>query len=219
MCLPERKTLRRGRPAAAWRSAWRVRRWRRAKRALRSDMGPLLLLAFLAPDGLGRILDALALVRLGRTQAADFGGDLADLLAIGAGNLDRGRPRGLHLNAGRNGHLDVMAEAQLQLQVLGVGLGAIAHAVDLEVDGEAVRHALHHVAGEVARGAPLHAGTTAVVARLEVELVAVPGDLDVVVHRELQLTTLALGLEMLALEVDRHPCGNDDRILADARHG
>src|SRR5262252_458195 len=194
MCLPERKTLRRGRPAAAWRSAWRMRRWRRAKRALRSDMGPLLLLAFLAPDGLGRILDALALVRLGRTQAADFGGDLADLLAIGAGNLDRGRPRGFHLNAGRNGHLDVMAEAQLQLQVLGVGLGAIAHAVDLEVDGEAVRHALHHVAG----GAPLHAGAAALAARLEDELVAIARHRHIVVHGELQLAPLALGLQMLA---------------------
>src|SRR5215467_5630898 len=219
MCLPERKTLRRGRPAAAWRSAWRVRRWRRAKRALRSDMGPLLLLAFLAPDVLGRILYSLALVGLGRTQAADFGGDLADLLAIGAGNLDRGRPRGLHLDAGRNGHFDVMAEAQLQLQVLGVGLGAIAHAVDLEVDGEAVRHALHHVAGEVAGGAPLHAGAAALAARLEDELVAIARHRHIVVHGELELAPLALGLQMLALEIDGDPGRDHHRMLADARHG
>src|SRR5215468_1669929 len=217
MCLPERKTLRRGRPAAAWRSAWRVRRWRRAKRALRSDMGPLLLLAFLAPDGLGRILDALALVRLGRTQAADFGGDLADLLAIGAGNLDRGRPRGLHLNAGRNGHLDVVAEAELQLQVLGVGLGAIAHAVDLEVDGEAVGHTLHHVVGLGAGGAPLHARAAAVAARLEGNALVRLGDLDVVMDDEGQLAPLSLDLESLALEVDSDALGDDDWILADAR--
>src|SRR4029453_11173789 len=119
MCLPERNTLRRGRPPAALRTAKRVRRWRRAKRALRSDMMmPLLLLAFLAPDGLGRILDALALVGLRRTQAADFGRELPDLLAIGAGDLDLG---GLHrpdLDAGGDGNLDIVAEAELQLQVL-----------------------------------------------------------------------------------------------------
>src|SRR5437879_4553763 len=143
MCRPERNTLRRGRPAAAWRSAWRVRRWRRAKRALRSDMVPLLLLAFLAPDRLGRILDALALVGFGRTQAADLGRELAHLLAVGAADLDLGRPRRLDLDAGRDRHLDVVAVAELQLQHLGVGLGAVADTVDLELDGEAVRHAAY----------------------------------------------------------------------------
>src|SRR5258708_26699644 len=99
MCLPERNTLRRGRPAPALCSAKRVRRWRRAKRAVRSDMViPLLLLAFLAPDRLGRILDALALVRLGRAQAADLGRELPDFLAIGAGDLDLGGPRRLDLD-------------------------------------------------------------------------------------------------------------------------
>src|SRR4249920_1732967 len=143
MCLPERKTLRRGRTPAAWRSAKRVRRWRRAKRALRSDMvlSPLLLLAFLAADLLGRILDALALVGLGRTQAADLRRQLSDLLTIRAGDLDLGRLHGLDLDAGRDRHLDVVAVAELQLQHLGVRLGAVANAVDLEIDGEAVRHA------------------------------------------------------------------------------
>ena len=42
---------------------------------------------------------------------------------------------------------------------------------------------------------------------------------DVVMHHELQLAPLALGLEMLALEVDGDPGGDGNRILADARHG
>src|SRR5260370_13053788 len=84
MCLPERNTLRRGRPAPAWGSACRVRRWRRAKRALRSDMVmPLLLLAFLAPDRLFRILEALALVRLWRAQAPDRGRRPPHPLSVG----------------------------------------------------------------------------------------------------------------------------------------
>src|SRR5216684_1414495 len=220
MCLPERNTLRRGRPAPAWCSAWRVRRWRRAKRALRSDMVmPLLLLAFLAPDRLGRVLDALALVGLGRTQAADLGGQLADLLAVSAGDLDLGRLQRLDLDAGRNGNLDVVAETELQLQVLGIGLGAVADAVDLEVDGEAVRNAAHHIAREIARRAPLHAGAAALRARREDERLAVPGDRHVVVHHELELAPLALGLEMLALELDGDSGGDRNRIFADARHG
>src|SRR4029077_7320017 len=142
MCLPERKTLRRGRTPAAWRSAKRVRRWRRAKRALRSDMvlSPLLLLAFLAADLLGRVLDALALVGLGWTQAADLRRELADLLAIRAGDLDFGGLHGLDLDAGRDGNPAVWVLPELQLHHLGVRLGAVADAVDLEVDGEALRH-------------------------------------------------------------------------------
>src|SRR3954468_9493765 len=45
----------------------------------------LLLLAFFAEDVLTAILDALALVWFGLAPAADFGRDLADLLAIDAG--------------------------------------------------------------------------------------------------------------------------------------
>jgi len=112
-----------------------------------------------------------------------------------------------------------VAEAELQLQVLGIRLGAIADTVDLEVDGEAVRHATHHVAREVACRAPLHAGAPALGARLEDERIAFPGDRDVVMHHELQLAPLALGLEMLALEVDGDPGGDGNRVLADARHG
>ena len=182
-------------------------------------LSPLLLLAFLATDLLGRILDALALVGLGRTQAADLRRELSDLLTIRAGDLDLGRLQRLDLDAGRDRNLDVVAVAELQLQHLGIRLGAVADAVDLEVDGEAVRHAAHHVAREVARRAPLHAGAAAVGARREDELVAVAGDRDVVVHHELQLAPLALGLEMLALELDGDSGGDRNRVFADARHG
>src|SRR5258708_35570017 len=160
---------------------------------------PLLLLAFLAPDRLGRVLDALALVGLGRTQAADLGRKLADLLAVSAGDLDLGRLQRLDLDAGRNGDLDVVAEAKLQLEVLGIGLGAIADAVDLEIDGEAVRHATHHVVCEVARRAPLGAGAAAGGARREDELVAALGARDIVMGPERRLAPLAFYLWARAL--------------------
>src|SRR6185503_8241184 len=138
--------------------------------------------------------------------------------AIGAGDLDLGRLDRLDLDAGGNGNLDVVAEAELQLQQLGVGGGTITDAVDLEIDGEAVRHAAHHVAREVARGAPLHACAAAIVARLERESLALLGDDDVVMHDQRELAALALDLERLALEVDGDARRNGDRIFADARH-
>src|SRR5262249_59595239 len=100
----------------------------------------------------------------------------------------------------------------------GVGLGTIAHAVDLEIDGEAVRYALHDIAREIAGGAPLHARAPALGARLEDEVVALAFDRHVVVHGELELAPLAVGLEMLAPEIDGHPGRDDHRMLADARH-
>ena len=45
-------------------------------------------LAFLAADMLINILDALALVRLGRTLLADFRRELAHLLLVGTGDND-----------------------------------------------------------------------------------------------------------------------------------
>ncbi len=112
-----------------------------------------------------------------------------------------------------------MAETELHLQHLGIGLGAVTDAVDLEIDREAIGHATDDVAHHVARRAPLHAGATAVGARLEDERIAFTGDRYVVMHGELQLAPLALGLEVLALEVDGDPGRNRNRIFADARHG
>src|SRR4051812_49824136 len=50
-----------------------------SKRSLRGSR-----LALLAADGLLRVLDALALVRLGRAQLADLRRDQADLVLVGA---------------------------------------------------------------------------------------------------------------------------------------
>ena len=81
----------------------------------------LLLLAFFAEDILAAILDALALVGLRLAPAADLGGDLADLLLVDAADLDRGLVRSLDLDAFRHREVDVVAVAELQLQVLALG--------------------------------------------------------------------------------------------------
>src|SRR5260370_42252917 len=51
-----------------------------------------LLLAFFAEDILARVLDPLALVRLGLAEGADYGGDMANFLFIDAGDHHLGGP-------------------------------------------------------------------------------------------------------------------------------
>src|SRR5207248_1508079 len=73
MCLEERNTERRGRLLGARRKLRRTRSRRRKKRALAlSDIG-LLLLAFLAAHGFGRVFDPLAFIGLRRAVGADLG--------------------------------------------------------------------------------------------------------------------------------------------------
>src|ERR1051326_634540 len=96
MCRDERNTDSRTRPFAAWRSVKRTR-WRRRRNSASGlfevfDMGALLLFAFLAANRFVAVLDPLALVGLGWAERTDFGGDLADPLAIGAGDRDHRRP-------------------------------------------------------------------------------------------------------------------------------
>src|SRR5262245_33984091 len=92
MCRDERKTESRGRPPAAWRSLKRVRSRRRRNRRSAFFAIGLFLLAFLAADRFLAVLDPLALVGFGRAKGADLGGDLADPLAVGAGDRNRRRP-------------------------------------------------------------------------------------------------------------------------------
>src|SRR5271165_4561261 len=90
MFLPERNTDSRSRPTALRRN-WKRKRTRR--RVLRSWFALiLLLLAFLAPDRLGVVAHALALVWLGRTETPDLRGDLPDQALVDAFDLYRSRP-------------------------------------------------------------------------------------------------------------------------------
>src|ERR1043165_7173374 len=89
-----RKTFSRGRLVVPLRLT-RMRRWRRALAArVSSGLNVRLLLlgaglASLASDHFFGVLDAFALVRLGRPYPAHLGGDFANQLFIGTGDDDR----------------------------------------------------------------------------------------------------------------------------------
>src|SRR4051794_10073234 len=192
MCLPERKTLRRTRPPLL-RGIWaRPRPSRRVKRSAEVDMD-LLLLAFLADDRLGLVLDALALIGLRRPEGADLRGDLADALLVGAADRDAGRLVAPDLDVLRDREDDVVAVAQLQLQVLALHRRAIADAVDLQRLPEALRDTQHQVARQVAGGAPHHAGLLGFADRLDLDLAVLQADAHLVGERQAQLAELALG--------------------------
>src|SRR4249920_3686352 len=128
MCLDERNTDRRARPLvpAASLTLRRTDAVLRAVRSVNLDIArPLLLLSFLAEDVLVGVPHALALVGLGRTESADFGGDMPDLLLVDARDHDLGRLRRRDRDPFRNREIDVVREAELQLQALALHGGAI----------------------------------------------------------------------------------------------
>src|SRR5690242_10320882 len=89
MFFDERNTDSRARPPPLRRN-WKRRRVRRRSRSSWIAL-MLLLLAFLAPDRLVAVADALALVRLGRAPGADLARDLPDQALVHALHPHRGR--------------------------------------------------------------------------------------------------------------------------------
>src|SRR5690606_36766343 len=119
----------RGREPARRRSVVRTRRRRRSNR---ESLAILLLLPFLAEDVLAAIFDALALVRLGLAPAPDLGGEVTDRLLVDSADFDRGLVGRLHLDPFRNIEFDIVAVAELQLELAALCLRAIADAGDLQ---------------------------------------------------------------------------------------
>src|SRR5581483_3908527 len=183
-----------------------------------SSAAPLLLLAFLAEDALGRVLDALALVGLRRPVIADFGGDLADFLAIAAADHDLDRPRRGDGDAVGDRIHDVVAVAERELQVLALYRGAIADAADLEPLFEAFAHAGDQVRDQRARGAPLRARALGFAARVDLDLAAFELHRHVVVQHDRQRAFRAFDLDGLAFDGGGDARGHRDGFLADARH-
>src|SRR5262245_645353 len=133
MCFEERCTDSRGFPPASRLISARTRRLRRSVWfSLRSMVRSSLLLAFLAEDVLALIAHTLALIGLRRTRRPQLGGELPHLLLVDAGHCDQlllGAAH-FHVQAGRHLVDHVVAEANLQLDILALHGGAEADAVD-----------------------------------------------------------------------------------------
>src|SRR5512138_3955636 len=106
-------------------------------------------LAFLATDDLLRVLDALALVRLGRAQAADLRGGEAEEVLVDALHREAGLLR-VHLGGDALGELedDRVREAEGEVDLLPLHLGLEADAADLEAAVVPLHDALDRVLDE-----------------------------------------------------------------------
>src|ERR1043166_5666233 len=96
----------------------------------------------LAANVFAVVADALALVRLGRPDLADLGGDLAHLLLVDALDDDLRRRGNLEGDPLRRLDRDRMRVADVELERRAAQRRAVADALDLEALLEALRHAL-----------------------------------------------------------------------------
>src|SRR5678815_604692 len=99
----------------------------------------LLLLALLEFDLLARVSHALALVGLRRTDGADLGAHLAELLAVDALDDDFRLARAFHRDAFRDREVHRVREAEREVQHLALHRGAVADAHELELALVALR--------------------------------------------------------------------------------
>src|SRR5215218_131710 len=220
MCLLERNTARRGR-AVVPRTFLRTRRWRRSRETSRFCIcGPLLRrLAGLAQHALVDVADALALVRLRLANLANVGGHLADELLVEALHRDAGGAGHLELHTLGRVDRDRVREAELQVDAARPrGGGAVADADDLQLLGEALRHARHHVGDQRTGETVQRAVLALVVGTTHEELVALTGDGDVDGRVVLEGPLRTLDRDVVAVERHVDAARDRDGLLADSRH-
>ena len=168
---------------------------------------------------LALVVNALALVRLGRALHADLGGNLADLLLGDA----------LHRDVGVVGNLkgDVVGSridngvgvAQGEVKILALERGTVADAGELELLLKALGDADDHVVKKGAGEALLGVGGGGLVNADDVELGALLLDLDEVGEGAGELALAALDGNGAAIDCHSDSGRNLDRLLTNTRHG
>src|SRR5215210_2669814 len=176
-------------------------------------------LANLAAQDLVRVLDALALVRVGPAEAPDLGRDLAHLLAVGARHGHAVR-LGLDLDLDPLGdvidHRVRVAKGELHLGTLD--LGAVTHADDIELLREAGGHAQHRVRDQGPQQAVLGALRTGLAGTLDRDHAILDLDRIAFEQRLRHLAPRAFGDERPVLNLYLGPAGHRDRHFSNARH-
>src|SRR5229473_2673648 len=221
MCFDERWTQSRTLEPAADLTARRTLASRRAT-ALRScaiTSSRSFLLAFLAEDVLARVLDALALVRLGRPEPADLGRNLSDFLAVDPGYHDLDRPRRRDRDAVGDRIGDVVAESEREMQVLALHRRPVAHPGDLQSLLEALGDAGDQIVDQRARQTPHGAGTLGLGPRRHHDAAGLDSRRDVVGDHDFELARWPVHLDLLALDAGAHALRHRHRLPTDARHG
>ena len=176
-------------------------------------------LAFFAADRLVVVLDALALVRLGRSLTTDFGCKLADLLLVDTLDDDVVCVGDVDLDVLVLAHDDLVGVTEVHDKVLAFLAGAVADAVDLQLLFKAVGHADDHVVdqrtGQTVQGTVL----LGVVGAGDVDDTIVDVDLHLGYEGALDAALGALDGDVIVLvDLDFNAGGNGDGCSTDSRH-
>ena len=176
-------------------------------------------LAGLAQDPLTFVLDALALVGLGRTDAADLGRLVAHHLLVGTGDEDRGVVLDREGDSFGRDHLHRVAVAGADHELAPLDLGAVAHPDDLELAGEALAHPFHHVGDEGAAEAVALAGAAMAAGGAHHDAAVLLADADALGEDAAEFSLGPLHGDGQAIEADRDLVGNGNRGFTDTGHG
>src|SRR5258706_4420366 len=175
-------------------------------------------LAGLAADLLAGVAHALALVGLRLACRPDAGRDLADELLVDADDREVRRILELEADSWRRIDLDLMAVAEVELELLADERRAIAHAVDLEALAVARRDPDDHVVHE-RPGEPMELLVHLLLARArDDDLVGLALDEHLGMELPRQGALGSLDRDVPAVDRDIDPGGNGDGHAADSGH-
>ena len=182
----------------------------------RGSASDIMLSADLAADELALVADALALVRLGRADAADLGGGLADGLLVDAAHDHLRRRRHFELDSLARRDPDRMRVADLELEVRAGHAGAVADALDLEALLEALRDSLDHVGDERAGQAVERTVGTAIRRARDGDRLALLDDRHARGHLLAELALRSVHGDAPRIDQDGDPGGNFDWLSSDS---
>src|SRR5690606_34290081 len=105
-------------------------------------------LSFFTPYSFTAVTDTLAFVRLRLTEAADFSGNLTNLLLVNAFDYHFGLSGSFYGDPGGNRILNRMGKAQRKAQHAALSLCTITTAHQLQLALEALGYAGYHVGNQ-----------------------------------------------------------------------
>src|SRR5690606_39015024 len=129
-----------------------------------------------------------------------------------------GLVRSLHIEAFGHVEFDIVAKAELKLELLALCLSTIADAGDLQNLGEPAGHAFDQVRHQRALHAPMAASSLAVVGRLNQDRAVFQLVADEIRQADREDAFRPLHAERTVIDVGSNPARDRYRLFADAAH-
>src|SRR5579885_664122 len=176
-------------------------------------------LASFAPDHFRRVFNALALIGFWLADAANLRRHLADHIFIDPGDAQLRRAFDSKLDARRWIKLNRVGVAHLEDQVIAYFCHAVAHPINLQVLGESLGHARHHICHQRPRQAMQRLVLLALAGAIYHNLPIFHRNLHIRVKRAGQRALWSRHRHGIALpKLDLHPRRHGNWRFDNARH-